>query len=127
MACNGSHPRLRLDRAKTQQFRERLSAGGSVDDVLEEAFAVVREAAWRVLELRHYDVQVILVFCYCCERIPILAILACTGSRSIHFFLVAGQRKTPQSSPEDLKSVNIRACTTRCAHILPIDKGRQAC
>lgn len=29
-----------------------------MDDVLVEAFAVVREAAWRVLELRHYDVQV---------------------------------------------------------------------
>lgn len=59
MACNGSHPRLRFDRAKTQELRERLSAGAGFDDVLEEAFAVVREAAWRVLELRHYDVQVI--------------------------------------------------------------------
>lgn len=29
-----------------------------MDDLIEEAFAVVREAAWRVLELRHYDVQV---------------------------------------------------------------------
>lgn len=47
-------------RAKTQEFRRRLSSGESLDDVLEEAFAVVREAAWRVLELRHYDVQVLL-------------------------------------------------------------------
>lgn len=45
-------------RAKTQEFRDRLSKGESFDDVIEEAFAVVREAAWRVLELRHYDVQV---------------------------------------------------------------------
>lgn len=59
MACHGSHPRLRFDRAKTQELRERLSTGAGFDDVLEEAFAVVREAAWRVLELRHYDVQVI--------------------------------------------------------------------
>lgn len=45
-------------RAKTQEFRDRLSKGESFDDIIEEAFAVVREAAWRVLELRHYDVQV---------------------------------------------------------------------
>ncbi|CAN0221338.1 unnamed protein product, partial [Discosporangium mesarthrocarpum] len=45
-------------REKTEELRARLSAGESVDDVLVEAFAVVREAAWRVLELRHYDVQV---------------------------------------------------------------------
>ena len=80
MTCNGSHPRRRFDRAKTQEFRERLSAGGSVDDVLEEAFAVVREAAWRVLELRHYDVQVPLVlFCFC-QRVSVLAMLAYTAS-----------------------------------------------
>lgn len=45
--------------AKTLEFRTRLTAGESVDDLLEEAFAVVREAAWRTLELRHYDVQLI--------------------------------------------------------------------
>merc|ERR1719199_1194173 len=43
--------------AKTVEFRERLAAGASEDDLLEEAFAVVREGAWRALELRHYDVQ----------------------------------------------------------------------
>jgi preprotein translocase subunit SecA len=48
-------------RAKTAEFRERLRVGteSTVDDILEEAFAVVREAAWRVLELRHYDVQLL--------------------------------------------------------------------
>jgi len=45
--------------AKTQEFQQRLQAGESEDDILEEAFAVVREAAWRTLELRHYDVQLI--------------------------------------------------------------------
>ena len=39
---------------------QRLASGGAtMDDLLEEAFAVVREAAWRVLELRHYDVQLL--------------------------------------------------------------------
>ena len=44
--------------AKTVEFRKRLAAGASEDELLEEAFAVVREAAWRTLELRPYDVQV---------------------------------------------------------------------
>jgi preprotein translocase subunit SecA len=46
--------------AKTKEFRERLAKGEDINGViLEEAFAVVREAAWRVLELRHYDVQLL--------------------------------------------------------------------
>ena len=45
--------------AKTDEFRKRLAAGTSEDELLEEAFAVVREAAWRTLELRHYDVQLV--------------------------------------------------------------------
>jgi len=46
--------------AKTVEFRRRLEQeGATVDELLEEAFAVVREAAWRTLELRHYDVQLV--------------------------------------------------------------------
>lgn len=44
---------------KTPEFRQRLEQGESLDDLLPEAFAVVREAAWRVLEMRHFDVQII--------------------------------------------------------------------
>lgn len=44
-------------RAKTAELRERHVAGASLDDLLPEAFAVVREAARRVLGQRHYDVQ----------------------------------------------------------------------
>ena len=46
-------------RAKTDEFRERLAAGSLLDSLLPEAFAVVREAARRVLEMRHFDVQLI--------------------------------------------------------------------
>ena len=46
-------------RAKTVEFRERLAKGATLDDLLEEAFAVVREAARRVLGQRHYDVQLV--------------------------------------------------------------------
>jgi preprotein translocase subunit SecA len=44
-------------RAKTEEFKKRLSAGETLDDILPEAFAVVREAAKRTLGQRHYDVQ----------------------------------------------------------------------
>jgi preprotein translocase subunit SecA len=46
-------------RAKTDEFRKRLTDGASLDDLLPEAFAAVREAAWRTLEMRHFDVQLI--------------------------------------------------------------------
>ena len=46
-------------RAKTDEFRSRLASGETLDDILPEAFAVVREASWRVLGMRHFDVQLI--------------------------------------------------------------------
>lgn len=46
-------------RAKTDEFRSRLSSGSTLDDILVEAFAVVREASRRTLGLYHYDVQLI--------------------------------------------------------------------
>ena len=44
---------------KTNEFKERLANGESLDDILPEAFAVVREAGRRVLGMRHFDVQLI--------------------------------------------------------------------
>jgi len=46
-------------KAKTPWLKERLEAGETLDDILPDAFATVREAAWRVLGMRHYDVQLI--------------------------------------------------------------------
>ena len=46
-------------RAKTDEFRGRLKEGATLDDLLPEAFAVVREAALRTLGMRHFDVQLI--------------------------------------------------------------------
>src|SRR5712691_761661 len=46
-------------RAKTAEFRARLAEGETLDDLLVEAFAVVREAGRRVLNMRHFDVQLI--------------------------------------------------------------------
>src|ERR1044071_7309190 len=46
-------------RGKTLEFRQRLAAGETLDDLLPEAFAVVREAGRRTLNMRHFDVQLI--------------------------------------------------------------------
>jgi len=46
-------------RAKTSEFRRRLETGTSLEDLLPEAFAVVREAGRRILGMRHFDVQLI--------------------------------------------------------------------
>ncbi len=46
-------------RAKTQDFKDRLARGETLDQILEEAFAVVREASKRVLGMRHFDVQLV--------------------------------------------------------------------
>ena len=46
-------------RGKTNEFRERLANGETVDDLLPEAFATVREAAWRTLGQRHFDMQLV--------------------------------------------------------------------
>jgi preprotein translocase subunit SecA len=46
-------------RAKTAEFREKLSQGATLDDILPEAFAVVREASRRTTRMRHFDVQLV--------------------------------------------------------------------
>jgi preprotein translocase subunit SecA len=46
-------------RAKTDEFRQRLADGTALDDLLPEAFAVVREASKRTLKMRHFDVQLV--------------------------------------------------------------------
>ncbi len=45
--------------AKTAEFKQRLEKGETLDDLLPEVFAVVREAGVRVLDMRHFDVQLI--------------------------------------------------------------------
>jgi preprotein translocase subunit SecA len=45
--------------AKTEQFKARLAAGESLDDITPEAFAVVREASVRAMKMRHFDAQII--------------------------------------------------------------------
>jgi preprotein translocase subunit SecA len=63
-AVNGLEPEIKkLDdqalAAKTGEFKERFSRGETLDELLPEAFAVVREAAWRTVGMRPFDVQVV--------------------------------------------------------------------
>ena len=46
-------------RAKTPYFREKLAQGSELEDILVEAFAVVREAAWRTVQMRPFDAQIV--------------------------------------------------------------------
>lgn len=46
-------------KGKTEEFKTRLQNGELLDDILPEAFAVVREASWRVLGMKHFEVQII--------------------------------------------------------------------
>ena len=46
-------------KGKTEEFKERYKNGETLDDLLVEAFAVVREASWRVLKMKHYREQLI--------------------------------------------------------------------
>ncbi|MGZ5043109.1 MAG: preprotein translocase subunit SecA, partial [Usitatibacter sp.] len=46
-------------RGKTAEFKQKLENGATLDDILEESFATVREASKRILGMRHYDVQLI--------------------------------------------------------------------
>ena len=46
-------------KAKTGEFKERIKSGETLDDLLPEAFAVMREASWRVLGMKHFYVQII--------------------------------------------------------------------
>lgn len=61
---NGLEPQIsaladEMLRAKTVEFRERIAKGAILDEILPEAFAVVREASKRTLNMRHFDVQLI--------------------------------------------------------------------
>ncbi|TRZ66008.1 MAG: preprotein translocase subunit SecA, partial [Comamonadaceae bacterium] len=46
-------------KGKTEEFKTRIAAGESLDSILPEAFAVVREGSKRVMKMRHFDVQLL--------------------------------------------------------------------
>ena len=87
---------------KKNYFRDRLSKGETIDDILPEAFAVTREAAWRTLGQRHFDVQMI-------------------GAITLHMGMIAemktGEGKTLAATP----AVYLNAITGKGVHIVTVN------
>jgi len=67
-------------KAKTAEFKLRLRAGATLDDLLVEAFALVREVSSRVLRLRHFDAQMVSIAVYqvCHAHLSFLAHHGCS-------------------------------------------------
>src|ERR1700755_299766 len=85
--------------AKTAEFRGRLDRGEPLDDLLIESFAVTREAAWRVIGQRHYDVQLM-------------------GGAALHFGWVAEQKTGEGKTLVSTLPVYLNGLSQRGIHLL---------
>ena len=89
-------------RAKTVEFRERLKKGETLDDILEESFAVTREASKRVLKQRQYDVQLI-------------------GSIALHTGTIAEMRTGEGKTITATAPVYLNALTGKGVHVITVN------
>ncbi len=89
-------------RAKTDVFRQRLAEGETLDDLLIEAFAVVREAATRVLGQRHYDVQLM-------------------GGMALHFGWIAEMKTGEGKTLVSTLPVYLNALAGRGVHVVTVN------
>jgi preprotein translocase subunit SecA len=106
-AINALEPEVkRLDdtalAAKTAEFRTRLDQGEDLDDILLEGFAVVREAAWRVLGQRHFDVQLI-------------------GGLALHFGWIAEMRTGEGKTLVSTLPVYVNALAGNGVHVVTVN------
>jgi preprotein translocase subunit SecA len=88
--------------AKTAEFRERLAGGETLDDLLIEAFAVVREAGKRVLGQRHYDVQLM-------------------GGMALHFGWIAEMKTGEGKTLVSTLPVYLNALSERGVHVVTVN------
>jgi preprotein translocase subunit SecA len=88
---------------KTVDFRQRLDAGESLDDLLVEAYAVVREAAWRVLGQRHFDVQLM-------------------GGMALHFGWIAEMKTGEGKTLVSTLPVYLNALEGRGVHMVTVNE-----
>ena len=88
---------------KTVEFRERLDSGESLDDLLIEAYAVVREAAWRVLGQRHFDVQLM-------------------GGMALHFGWIAEMKTGEGKTLVSTLPVYLNALDGRGVHVVTVNE-----
>src|SRR5580698_7460733 len=87
---------------KTVEFRQRLEKGESLDDLLIEAFAVVREGAWRVLGQRHFDVQLM-------------------GGMALHFGWIAEMKTGEGKTLVSTLPVYLNALDQRGVHVVTVN------
>ena len=88
---------------KTVEFRERLAKGETIDDLLVEAFAVVREAGVRVLGQRHFDVQLM-------------------GGMALHFGWIAEMKTGEGKTLVSTLPVYLNALDGRGVHIVTVNE-----
>ncbi len=88
---------------KTVEFRERLDNGETLDDLLVESFAVVREAAWRVLGQRHFDVQLM-------------------GGMALHFGWIAEMKTGEGKTLVSTLPVYLNALEGRGVHVITVNE-----
>src|SRR6202522_2566411 len=87
---------------KTVEFRERLDQGETLDDLLSESYAVVREAAWRVLGQRHFDVQLM-------------------GGMALHFGWIAEMKTGEGKTLVSTLPVYLNALDQRGVHVVTVN------
>jgi preprotein translocase subunit SecA len=87
---------------KTIEFRERLDQGETLDDLLIEAYAVVREGAWRVLGQRHFDVQLM-------------------GGMALHFGWIAEMKTGEGKTLVSTLPVYLNALDQRGVHVVTVN------
>ena len=88
--------------AKTPEFRQQLEAGASLDEILPDAFAVVREAAIRTLKQRHYDVQIM-------------------GGAALHQGCIAEMRTGEGKTLTSTLAVYLNALTGKGVHVATVN------
>jgi len=97
-------------RGKTQEFKERVAKGESLDDLLPEAFAVVREGSKRVMKMRHFDVQLI-------------------GGMALHYGKIAEMRTGEGKTLTATLPVYLNALSNKGVHVVTVNDylaGRDA-
>ena len=89
-------------RAKTQEFKQRVAGGESLDDILPEAFAVVREGSKRIMKMRHFDVQLV-------------------GGMALHYGKVAEMRTGEGKTLTATLPVYLNALSDQGVHVVTVN------
>ncbi len=89
-------------RAKTQEFKDRVAKGESLDDILPEAFAVVREGSKRIMKMRHFDVQLL-------------------GGMALHFGKIAEMRTGEGKTLTATLPVYLNALSDKGVHVVTVN------